>query len=196
MDCQEKVELSGQWEVFFSPSLPLDSHGALLLYHEQSAAAQLIHELKYNFIEEALHPFESFFDSWKQSVSASLHRTRPGSMESCEIIIPVPLHRRRFAERGFNQAELIARMVGKKLNLQISNSLQRTRFTRPQVGLSHEEREQNVKSAFALNGVLLAKNILLVDDVYTTGSTMQECARILKQAGAQSVVGFTLARAV
>jgi len=115
------------------------------------------------------------------------------------MVMPVPLHRKRLKHRGFNQALLLAQGVAMHFGCMLSfDNLLRTRQTRPQVELSGEERALNVKGAFSLLHPQEVKNrgILLIDDVFTTGATMNECARMLKLAGARSVVAFTLARAM
>ena len=118
-----------------------------------------------------------------------------------DIIIPVPLHKKRLNERGFNQSLLIAHYMSKSLNIPLYvNGLQRTRWTRPQIELTREERLKNVRGAFAVKAglkpatTIKGKNVILVDDVYTTGATVNECAKVLKKAGADEVVVFTLAR--
>jgi ComF family protein len=116
------------------------------------------------------------------------------------VVVPVPLHRRRRRSRGFNQSELIARAAVRQLprKLEILNgALLRQRDTISQVGLSREERIENVRDAFrvAQPSRVQGRDILLVDDVMTTGTTLSECARVLKQAGAKRVWAATVARA-
>ena len=118
-----------------------------------------------------------------------------------DMIIPVPLHKRRLNERGFNQSLLIAHYLSKRLCIPISiDGLQRVRWTRPQIELSKDERLKNVRGAFAMGAglkpvhTIKEKKIVLVDDVYTTGATVNECAKVLKKAGASEVVVFTIAR--
>ncbi len=116
-----------------------------------------------------------------------------------DLVLPVPLHRKRLKQRGFNQALLLAQGIARKFTFELSyDNLLRTRQTRPQVELSGEERSANVKDAFGLlrPKEIEGKGILLIDDVFTTGATMNECARVLKTAGALAVVAFTLARTV
>ena len=113
------------------------------------------------------------------------------------ILIPVPLEKRRLKWRGFNQAEEIAKELSKFLNLEVLNNvLIKIKETLPQVELSDKERKENIKGAFEVKGRELIKNrkILLVDDIYTTGSTMAECSRVLKNAGAKKVIGIVIAR--
>lgn len=111
-----------------------------------------------------------------------------------DIIIPVPLHRTRKNERGYNQASLIAKSVSKILKLPFSASkLRRVRNTPSQRGLHPDERIKNVKGAFAVRGKLPA-NIILIDDVATTGATVNECAAALLKGGAKRVIALTLAK--
>jgi len=111
--------------------------------------------------------------------------------------VPVPLHLKRLRQRGFNQAILLGEIFAKKWGTPLSrNNLQRIRWTEPQVNLGAHERAVNVKGAFAVDSVkeLSGKRILLVDDVYTTGSTVKECCRVLLKAGAAEVAVLTVAR--
>lgn len=119
-------------------------------------------------------------------------------MKVFSAIMPVPLHRKRLRERGFNQAVVLARKIAKRFDLPLDFvTLRREVLTKPQVGLGHEERSVNVRGAFTVRKPerTTGKRILLVDDVYTTGSTLAECAGTLLDAGADSVAVLTLARA-
>ena len=108
-------------------------------------------------------------------------------------VVPVPLHRSRLRRRGFNQAELLARSVARKINAPVSDTLQVVRRTRDQVGLSAVERKANVREAFSCGGRVRGR-ILLVDDVFTTGATMSSCAETLLRAGAGEVHALSLCR--
>jgi ComF family protein len=116
-----------------------------------------------------------------------------------DFIVPVPLHRKRLRERGFNQAQLLGRVLAKqwRINLSVHN-LRRVRWTEPQIGLCAADRERNVRGAFQVADPARfeGRRLLLVDDVYTTGSTVEECARTLKRAGAEEVMVITVARAL
>jgi len=122
--------------------------------------------------------------------------------EFCPILIPIPLHAKRLRQRGYNHSKLLAEGLSKSLNLKLIEALQRTRETKSQFGLNLKERKENLKNAFTIipNVPAFAKasageaNILLVDDILTTGSTLLEAARILKKNGAKKVWGLTLAR--
>lgn len=117
------------------------------------------------------------------------------SVPSMSLLVPVPLHSKRRRWRGFNQAEKIARILASQYGLSVSELLRRTRETKTQVGLRRAERLKNVRGVFALKADANIKNkdILLFDDVYTSGATMGECARVLKKAGAKSVWGAAVA---
>ncbi len=114
-----------------------------------------------------------------------------------DAIIPVPLHPQRLRERGYNQAALLAESLSQKLGIPILNgALERIRYTRSQVGLGALERKENVKGAFRADPLKVAgKDLILVDDVCTTGATLEECGFALKQAQAGRIWGLTLARA-
>jgi ComF family protein len=116
-----------------------------------------------------------------------------------DIIIPVPLHRRRLAERGFNQSALIARAVSRKIGVRwLPSVLKRAADTRSQGGLTRAAREGNVKSAFRVEparaAAVAGARVLLVDDVWTTGATCNACAAALRKAGSGEVIAFTLCR--
>lgn len=116
-----------------------------------------------------------------------------------DLIVPVPLHPKRLRWRGFNQSLLLARQVSRAYHIPVDPfALQRNRATPPQTQLTEEERRKNMRDAFALraDGTVAGKSILLVDDVYTSGATVNECSRTLKKHGAKQVYVLTLARAV
>lgn len=112
-----------------------------------------------------------------------------------DYIIPVPLHFSRKRERGYNQSRILAEEISKTVSVPLKERvLVRKKKTKDQTHLSVEERERNVKDAFAVttNSSLQGRRVILVDDVMTTGATLKECARVLRQAGAREVVGATL----
>jgi len=113
------------------------------------------------------------------------------------LIIPVPLHIKRLRERGFNQSLVLARAVEHKRQIPVNFSvLKRHKFTLTQTGANRDERKENIKGAFEVTDKkkIAGKNIILIDDVYTTGATINECAKTLIKAGAQKVAVLTLAR--
>jgi ComF family protein len=114
-----------------------------------------------------------------------------------DIIVPVPLHPTRQRERGFNQAGLLAELLSAQVSIPCKPVLKRIRYTTTQTALDRAERMENLHNAFRLrkNADVRGLRVLLIDDVLTTGSTLSECARVLKRAGAISVHAATAARA-
>jgi competence protein ComFC len=115
---------------------------------------------------------------------------------SFDAVVPVPLHPLRRREREFNQAEVLSRELARKNNLAFCEALERLRYTVTQTHFDRRRRMQNLRDAFGLrrNAPVQGKDLLLVDDVLTTGSTLDECARVLLAAGARSVRALTVAR--
>lgn len=113
------------------------------------------------------------------------------------IIIPVPLHKKRLKQRGFNQSVLLAKVISPMLSVETDFfTLKRIKHTDSQTGLNLKQRKKNMKGAFEVSGKknIKDKKIILVDDVATTGNTINECARVLKKAGCKKVSGLVLAR--
>lgn len=119
-----------------------------------------------------------------------------GELLPVDTIIPVPMHMTRLAERGYNQAELLAKYMGRKARIPASTgNLVRTRATLPQKGLRLQERMKNLTGAFDVlkPGEVQGKSVLLVDDIFTTGATANECSKMLLSAGAKQVRVLVLA---
>ena len=119
--------------------------------------------------------------------------------KNIDAIIPVPLHRQRLRERGFNQAHALAKRLAKYTGIELrANAVARTKPTKSQTGLSKTKRFTNLRGAFKITkgNLIKGRNILLIDDVFTTGSTIAECARPLLKAGAKSVKGLVLAKGI
>ena len=132
---------------------------------------------------------------WLGRVLGQLLRSQLAS--EYDLCVPVPLHRRRLAQRGFNQALEIARgAVPAIARMQLASVMKRVRDTPPQAELSAAARRQNLMGCFALNAVVEQRNILLVDDVVTTGSTLNALATLLRSHGARQVGGIAFARTV
>jgi len=153
----------------------------------------LIHLLKYEAVIPARSPLG-------RMLAEAISELLPGAGEGKPLLVPVPLHRSRRRSRGFNQAELIARAAFRRLPHKLEFApgiLVRRRETISQVGLSREERIQNMRGAFHVSdrGRVKGRNVIVVDDVMTTGTTLSECARVLRQAGAAKVWAATVARA-
>lgn len=118
-------------------------------------------------------------------------------LRQSQVIVPVPLHWARRLSRGYNQSELLAHELGQRLDLPVSSrALHRQRWTRPQYRLRRQARQKNLTSAFGSGRRpdVTDRVVLLVDDVCTTGATLQECAKTLRRAGAASVLALVVAR--
>ncbi len=157
--------------------------------------------------EDSEHPLRRVIQKFKYGRKVSLGKPfgrlmTSGCREfldtcSVDLIIPVPLHRKRLRWRGFNQSLLLARQVARAYGLPVDPFvLQRHKETPPQTRLTEEERRRNVRRAFSISrqSAIAGKSLLLVDDVYTSGATVNECSRVLKQAGAKEIYVLTLAR--
>jgi len=137
------------------------------------------------------------FDFNKRLIECCLKKFRFETGESFDFLVPVPLHFYRENWRGFNQAEEIAKVIGEKMKIEVSNVLKRNRKTKQQsLILDRKLREDNIKGAFEIaKGVrklLKGKRVLLVDDVFTSGADMRECTKVLKKAGVIIVWGLAL----
>ncbi len=144
-----------------------------------------IHDLKYNNNRSLAEPLGRHM--------AAAWRRRD---LSADCLIPVPLHPRRQAERGYNQSALLARVLAREIESALDERvLARQRATQHQVGLGRAQRQLNVAGAFTCRGNLAGQRIVIIDDVCTTGATLEACAEALRASGAASVWAFTLARA-
>ena len=120
-----------------------------------------------------------------------------GLLKKYDIIIPVPIHKKRKLQRGYNQTQLIAKEISKNIDIKLCNNvLIKNKNTIAQSKLNKNKRKQNIKGAFKVLNVqnIQGKNVLLFDDIYTTGSTANECSKILKEAGAKTVGVLTIAK--
>ncbi len=151
---------------------------------------KVIHLLKYNKKTGIMRSLEKIIRSYFNCLNSSF--------PCLDLVVPIPLHRKKLRERGFNQAELIAKVVAKHLQVRLTKgNLKRTKATITQTSLDRKERRRNLREAFTVKNRdgFQAKNVLLVDDVYTTGTTIKEAAKVLKEAGVKEVYVFALARA-
>ena len=120
-----------------------------------------------------------------------------GLLKKYDIIIPVPIHKKRKLQRGYNQTQLIAKEISKNIDIKLCNNvLVKNKNTIAQSKLNKNKRKQNIKGAFKALNVqnIQGKSVLLFDDIYTTGSTANECSKILKEAGAKTVGVLTIAK--
>jgi len=161
-------------------------------FKENSVLAKLIHRFKYDFAQEICGDLVKILLR-----SGCLKKLEEYGKNAC--IVPVPLHRKRLNFRGFNQSEVLAEEIFKNTGIKTENLLVRIKNTEPQAQLERTERLTNVKNAFEIKPsakINQTKTYLLLDDVCTTGSTINECAKILKKYGAKTVIGLTVAKAV
>ena len=130
-----------------------------------------------------------------RTLAASLTSALPLD-QRFDVVVPMPLHWRRRWQRGFNQAELLARIAGRRCGIPVSHAVRRIRSTAVQAGLSNAQRRENVAGAFRLKRrrAIHGRRVLLIDDVMTTGATASACALALKRGGAASVTLLALAR--
>jgi ComF family protein len=160
----------------------------------ESGLRELIHLLKYG----GVRPAANVLGRMLAEAIATLESDLPADPV---VLVPVPLHRSRLRQRGFNQAELIARAAMKlspardRLRL-CAGALERKRETASQIGLTSHQRRENLRGAFGMaqHDSVKGREVLVVDDVYTTGATVSECARVLRRAGATKVWVATVAR--
>jgi ComF family protein len=183
----------------FLNAFPLDEHGLCALcrldltefewswsygLHEERLRT-LIHLFKYR----GMRPLARVLGEW-------LTRAYPRT-ERFDALVPMPLHWWKYLRRGFNQSELLAREVSRRTGVPLLACVRRRRSTRAQAGLTRAQRRDNVRGAFRVPrpATVRGLSLLLIDDVQTTGSTVNACARALKRAGAARVCVLTLARA-
>jgi len=154
---------------------------------------ELVRKLKYSFARELGEVLAQIACRYARKLAAEEKMDKINLRDF--IVSPIPLHRKRYNWRGFNQAEIIAEGFARKLGLEYQNTLSRAKHNAPQVKLDGANRRKNIAGCFApLAQKYFGKKILLIDDVATTGSTLNEAARVLKSAGAAKVWGLVIAQ--
>lgn len=164
-------------------------------YFEEGPVREMIHHFKYNgVIELGENLGKLMVGSFRQNLSCLSDQ---GNLS----LTFVPLHKSRLQKRGYNQSEILATYVGKKLNIKLEHLLVKTKSTKRQVELKGKQRRKNLEGVFKLKSQNLSVlrdlsnlTVILVDDVTTTGSTLEECARVLKSAGVKEVWGLVVCR--
>lgn len=182
---------------------------ASVRYRESAIESRMIHTLKYDFVTDIV-----------PTISEIMVNSLPDIRIDEFVVSYVPLHKKRYRWRGFNQAQLLAEYIGEALDIRVVDLLERTSFSKPQMELGKDERAENVQGAFRVKELIefsetfdvddqrerllcseevtwncVPKKVILIDDVATTLSTLNECARVLKEAGVEEVFGFVFARA-
>jgi ComF family protein len=165
-----------------------------LPYKEKTLTKKLIHQFKYQpYLKDLAKTLASILIEHFIKTSKNTDEIWENS-----ILVPIPLDKNKLKRRGYNQSEELAKELAKILKIPvISGNLVKIKQTDPQMTLKKAERETNLQNAFAIKnplGFARGKKIFLVDDVYTTGATMEECAKILKKSGVKSVFGIAIAR--
>ena len=170
--------------------------------YENTLAKRIIHYLKYPpFLKDLATPLTNLmiahFSLVDKPMRVNLGEKTAESQKSDYIICPIPLSKRRMRWRGFNHSEELARILADVFGAPlVCDVIEKTKNTIPQISLSRDQRSENMKGVFLVKNpeALQKKKVLLIDDVYTTGATMEEAALVLKQAGAKQVWGVVVAR--
>ena len=162
---------------------------AVAAYRSRGLVRNLVHAFKYGHQRHLRHPLAHWLGETMRDPRLRGRRF--------DLIVPVPLHPARERERGFNQAALLAELFARQIAVPHRLALERIRYTKTQTAYDRAERMENLRDAFRLRKNMNVRelHVLLIDDVLTTGSTLSECARVLKEAGAISVYAATAARA-
>lgn len=190
IECQKKLFRPGPiCPMCCKPSLDGWTHPRC---HEKNSIDRLIVGLSYKGIVQTCLKKVKYKSNWDivSFLYSAAHLDNLPGMD----VTSVPMWSKKLSERGFNQAEMIADMVAKQSGFSHLALLERARETRPMFGLSKIERKNNISNAFRYTGNGSIHKVLLVDDVWTTGSTMRECTKTLKLNGVTEVWGLTLAR--
>ena len=171
-------------------------------YCERCQKANFVFErgiavFSYSDVREAIAHFK--FRYWKRDAAPLgkimadyLLTYYPELAEQTELLIPVPMHQKKQKIRGFNQSELLTKVIAERIGKEYTNTLKRIRATVPQSQLNAEQRKQNLQGAFAVENTekVKGKTILLIDDIFTTGTTINECAKMLYDSGAKKVLFY------
>lgn len=179
-NCFEKLPLNNK---------PVLNNLLIASYYQDPLIKQLIHSYKYDFVKDLAQPLGQLMI--KKLTQQYIKNP---------VLIPIPLHAKRLRWRGFNQAEKLALIIGQKLNIPVVNNLLiRKKYTLPQAKIDNkEQRKINIKNSFQINpnfkNDLKNKNIILIDDISTTGATIKECAKTLKTLKPKTVYGLVIAK--
>ena len=164
---------------------PFSMDGLIFSTYYRGIMKKALKTLKYRLVSDIAEELTGIF----------LERY-PRQFMNFNLIMPVPLHKTRLRERGFNQSEVLAKALAKRLKIRmVSGNLFRTKATVPQFNLEKKDRKLNVKNVFVVRNprIFQAKKVAIIDDVATTVSTLRECAKVLKKSGASSVWGLVIA---
>jgi competence protein ComFC len=178
-----RKSLTGTTHKFCKNKYSLD--GSTSIFNYKFPIKEAIHQIKYRLCKDEIKTFVDLMINYL-----------PKQFPKFEYIVPIPLHSKKLKERGFNQSEEIAKILSQNLSIPLAvNNLIRTKYTAPQFNLKSQERLNNIKNAFTVKNPekIFHNKILLIDDVATTFSTLNEAASVLKKSGASFVWSLTLA---
>ena len=186
LSCKRKLNLPNDANIIEVPNKYFSKH-AYIFEYEGTIREKLIN---YKFNEQSyLH--ETFANIIIKNKKICRF------IKNYDIIIPVPIHKKRYKERGYNQTELIAYRIAKKLGISINTDiLLKEKNNKPQSELTKKERAQNIQNVYRTQNEQKINNkaILIIDDIYTTGNTLNECSKMIKQAGAKEIAVLTIAK--
>lgn len=157
--------------------------------YKDTVLEKVIHELKFNYLEKLAEDLANL-------LSLKIIQKQKAVELSQAVLIPIPLHKKRFLQRGFNQSELIAKIISAKFNCELKTDiLYRQKSTSQQAKLDRQQRLENIKQAFRCWQPDTIKNriVYLLDDVFTSGATMNEAAKVIRACGAQKVIALVVA---
>jgi competence protein ComFC len=167
--------------------------------YDSEPIKSLIRAFKYNFARGIAPILGEYLFLFSQNISSRLLFTNKKSFDIRNIakngfMIPIPLHKKRYRWRGFNQSAEIAKITAERYGAELNNDLRRIKHRKPQSKLNKDKRKKMISGCFSWQGEnLQGRRILLIDDVYTTGSTLNEAAKVLKENGAGKIWGMVLA---
>lgn len=187
-NCRKKLENYKKEEIINISNKNFEE--LIYLYEYQNLIRERL--IKYKFNEKA-YIHKAFAEAILNSEKICK------KINTCDIILAVPIHKKRMLERGYNQSYLIAKEIAKKQEIKIENKiLLKDKNNKPQSTLSGIERKNNIKNVYKINekqkDKIKNKRILLLDDIYTTGATVDECSKTLKEAGAKEVIVLVIAK--
>lgn len=186
--CEKILESHAKFEIQEKQNINLYFDKHLYIFQYEGIIRKLIIDYKFNEKSYLYKTFANFLLKNQKFFEI---------LKSYDTIIPVPISKKRKKERGYNQSTLIAREISKRLKIEINTScLYKAKDIVAQSTLNKEEREQNIKGVYQLKNVkkLENKKILLIDDIYTTGSTLNECSKILRKSNPKVITCFTMAK--
>jgi competence protein ComFC len=201
-DCEEKIDVIGS-QYCHKCAMPCESYICSdcrkRVYAFDSACSAGVYE---GVLSKAIQALKfNFHIGMAEPLAKLMIRCFPYNQFSgkVDMLIPIPIHRSRMVDRGFNQSAELSKLMCERIALPVElRVLYKVKNTRHQANLPQDKRISNLEGAFAVRNpeMILGKSVLLVDDVFTTGSTLNEAAKVLKEAGAKAVHAYTLARTI